>query len=429
LTFKPILGVAVSSFLISTMPAAGHVHPAVPVATSLVARGHRVVWHTGTGYAPAVERTGATFVPFTDTPDFTHVPPEPDAGTRGVAAGVSALRNLLIRRMAGQLADYERIVDSHRVDAVLVDLCALGARALHERRGLPWATLGISPLTIMSPDTPPFGSGRPPPAGPLGRTGIRLYNRLGGILMRGLTRAYAQERSVLGLAPLPPGTSVFDHMISPMLHLQAATPSIEYPRRPWPGHVHLVGPLLPPPPAQADLPTWWGELDGTCPVVHVTQGTVATDPATLVRPALAALADLDGLVVVTTPDPAALGPVPPNARVARFIPHPLLLPHVHAMVSNGGYNGVKAALAAGVPLVIAPWGNDQPDVAGRVAWAGAAVNLRVRTPEPSAIAAGVRAVLTDPSYRDAAARIRAEFNRYPGGARAADLLAKLAQRA
>jgi UDP:flavonoid glycosyltransferase YjiC (YdhE family) len=132
-------------------------------------------------------------------------------------------------------------------------------------------------------------------------------------------------------------------------------------------------------------------------------------------------------VIVTTPDPAALGPVPANVRVARFVPHPLLLPHVNAMVSNGGYNGVKAALAAAVPLVIAPWGNDQPDVAGRLAWSGAGINLRTRAPRPDMIASAVRAVLDDPAYRTAARRIAAEFAAYPGGDRAAHLLERLPQ--
>jgi UDP:flavonoid glycosyltransferase YjiC (YdhE family) len=416
-----------SRFLISTMPAAGHVHPALPVATALVGRGHEVMWHTGPEYRAAVERTGATFVPARHTPSFTDLPPEPDPGARGVAAGVSALRNLVIERMAGQLADYEEILAGYSVDAVLVDLCSLGGQALHERRGTPWATLGISPLTMVSPDTPPFGTGQAPPTGPLGRTWNRLMNRMGVFAMRGATVAYARQRAALGLDPLPRGVTLFDHMFSPLLHLQAATPAIEYPRRPWPANVHLVGPLLPEAPPATDLPEWWGELDGARPVVHVTQGTFATDPATLTRPALDALAGLDGLVVVTTPDPAGLGPVPANTRVARFVPHGLLLPRVHAMVTNGGYNGAKMALAHGVPLVVAPWGNDQPDVAARIAWAGAAVNLRVRTPSPTAIEAAVRAVLTGAHHRRAAARIQAEFRDYRGGERAAAVLERLAR--
>jgi MGT family glycosyltransferase len=216
-------------------------------------------------------------------------------------------------------------------------------------------------------------------------------------------------------------------MISEQLHLQAATPLIEYPRRPWPANVHLVGPLLTPTAPTTDLPPWWDELASVRTVVHITQGTVATDPAILTRPSIDALADLDGLVVVTTPDPDQLGPLPANARVARFIPHGLLLPRVHAMVSNGGYNGVKSALAHGVPLVLAPWGNDQPDVAARVAWAGAGINLRVRTPSGTDLATAVRAVLTQPTYGDAARRIRDEFAAFHGGAFAADLLEDLAR--
>jgi MGT family glycosyltransferase len=416
----------VSHFLISSMPAAGHVSPAIPVATSLVARGHRVTWHTGPAFAAAVEATGAEFAPLRRTPDFDQIPPAPDPGTKGIAEGVSALRNFMLSRMAGQLADYEEILRRQPFDAILVDLCAFGGRALHERHAIPWATLGISPLTTGGPGIPPYGTGAPPPSHALGRLTNRLYWAAAPLAMRGLTRAYRAERSALGLAPLPRRISAFDHMISQQLHLQAATPAIEYPRDPWPANVHLVGPLLPPAPAAAPLPPWWPEMADARTVVHITQGTVATDPAILTRRAIEALADLDGLIVVTTPEPDALGTVPTNTRVAPFLPHPLLLPHVDVMVSNGGFNGVKAALAAGVPLVIAPWGNDQPDVAGRVAWSGAAVDLRARSPEPVAIATAVRTVLTQPSYRDAARHVAAEFATYPGGARAADLLERLA---
>ena len=250
---------------------------------------------------------------------------------------------------------------------------------------------------------------------------MKAMTALGPLVMKDLNSAYASTRASLGLKPLPRGANVFWHMQSPLLHLQAATPSIEYPRQHWPANVHLVGPLLPPS-TSADVPEWWDELDSAKAVVHVTQGTVATDPSTLTRPALEALASFDGLVVVTSPHD--LGKVPANTRVARFIPHSMLLPKVDAMVTNAGYNGVKMALANGVPLVMAPWGNDQPDVAGRIAWAGAGINLRKRTPSAAAIRQGVDAVLGG-SYRQTARRIQAEFQEYPDGSRAAELLEEL----
>src|SRR5690242_19635805 len=355
-------GVGMATLRLSTMDATGHVTPALAVARSLVDRGHTVLWHGFDLYREAVTTTGARFVPAARTPSFADLAPEPKPGTKGAAEAVSVLRRLMVDRMAGQLADYEAIAAGTHVDCVVTDLCCLGGRALHERTGIPWATLGISPLSVPAPDIPPFGSGRQPPRTALGRLANAAYWRLGSRMLRGLTTAYEQERSRLGLAPLPPGTTAFDHMISDVLHLQASTPSLEFPRRSWPASVRLVGPLLPPvpDPATVALPAWWPELDGARAVVHVTQGSVATDPDLLTRPVLAALADADALVVVTTPDPDRLGPVPPNARVSGPIPHGLLLPAADVVVTNAGYNGVKAALAAGVPLVMAPWGNDQP---------------------------------------------------------------------
>jgi UDP:flavonoid glycosyltransferase YjiC (YdhE family) len=414
-------------FLISTMPTAGTMHPALAVAAALAAAGHQVVWHTWPDWADAVERTGATFVPARHTLSLAELPAAPDPGTTGIRASISVMRKHLVERMAGQVADYEDIHRRYPVDALLVGLTCLGAQAFAERHGVPWASLGISPLTLPpSPDVPAFGSGKPPAAGPLDRAYNRGYNWLSRIVQTGLTGDYNRHRARLGLRPLRLGASIVDHLISPRLHLLASTPAIEYPRRAWPPQVRFVGPLLPPSAPERDLPPWWGELDGTRPVVHITQGTIATHPRSLTRPALRALASLDALIVVTTPDPGRLRRIPRNTRVASFIPHAVLLPRVDVMITNGGFNGTKMALAHGVPLLFAPWGNDQPDVAARVARAGAGINLGVRRPSPEAVSTAVQALLSDPGYGQAARRIRAEFAEYGNGDRVIPLLHALA---
>jgi UDP:flavonoid glycosyltransferase YjiC (YdhE family) len=314
---------------------------------------------------------------------------------------------------------------NHTVDVVVVDLCALGGRVLHERTGIPWATLGISPLSIPAPEIPPFGSGRQPPPHLWGRLANAAHWRVGSLFLTGLTDAYERQRALLGLGRLPRGVTTFDHMISDQLHLQASTPSLEFPRRHWPSQVSLVGPLLAPTPAGFAVPAWWDDVLAAERVVHITQGSVATDPADLTLPSLQALKNLDALIVVTTPDPDALAGVPSHVRVADHIPHPVLLPHTDIMISNAGYNGVKAALGHGVPLVLAPWGNDQPDVAARVTRLGAGIDLHVRRPRPEAIRAAVEQVGAETRYRQAAGHVREEFTRYPGGVLAADALTAL----
>jgi UDP:flavonoid glycosyltransferase YjiC (YdhE family) len=413
-------------FLISTMSATGTVHSTLPVAAALTDAGHEVLWHTWPEWAEAIERTGATFVAARHTPSLTELPAAPDPGTSGRRGAISVMRKHLVERMAGQVADYEDIHRTRPVDALVVGLTCLGAQAFFELRGVPWASVGLSPLGLASADTPPFGSGKPPPAGPADHAYNWGYHRLARIAQSGLTRDYNRHRALLGLPRLRPGRSVVDYLTSPQLHLLGSTPGMEFPRRRWPKHVHFVGPLLPPPPPPRDLPRWWPELDRGRTIVHITQGTIAVDPKVLTRPAMRGLADLDALVVVTTPDPGDLPRVPRNVRVASFIPHGLLLPRVDVMVTNGGFQGVKMALAHGVPMVIAPWGNDQPDIAARLAWAGAAVNLGVRKPRPEAVGDAVATVLGDPGYRRAAERIRDEFAEYGNGHRAVPLLERLA---
>lgn len=414
------------TYLVSTMPASGHVNPAVPVAAELVRRGHRVVWHTGPRYAQIVAATGARFEPFAHAPDFDAIPVRPDDGARGMAAGVSTMRRLFVDRMAGQLADYRDILRRYPVDVVVADMCDLGADALHDAGGPVYATLGINPLVTFDPEIPPFGSHRPP-----ARTaGQRLRNRVAHLATRRifqppLNRLLVAERLRLGLPPLPAGVGLFDRLRSPYLHLMPTTPAFEYPRAGLEPQVRFVGPLLPPPPAGFRPPAWWGELPGHR-VVHVTQGTVATDPAALLRPTLDALAGEDVLVVATVPDPAAVGTVPANARLAAYLPHALLLPHVAAMVTNAGYNGVLSALAHGVPLVCAGRTEDKANVAARVAWSGAGIDLRTDTPAPARVGEAVRRVLGDPAYRRSAHRIRDDFARHDPAAEACDLLEALA---
>jgi UDP:flavonoid glycosyltransferase YjiC (YdhE family) len=407
-----------TTYLISTMPAAGHVAPFIPLASRLVSEGHEVMWHTGPAYADRVRATGARFVPFEHTPDFDALPVAPDPGTKGAAAGLSTLRRLFVDRISGQVRDYEKV----RADALIVDMCCLGAATSYERGGPPFATLGINPLVTLDPEIPPFGSSRPPATTALGRTGNRLAHRFTRLFMARLNPALNEQRAAVGLPPIPRGRNVGDLLRSPLLHLQPATPAFEYPRKRLEPQVHFVGPLIPPPPTDIALPDWWAELDGSRPVVHVTQGTVATDPDALLRPTIAGLAGLDVLVVATG---APGGPLPGNVRTAGFVPHPLLLPKVDVMVSNGGYNGVLTALAHGVPLVVAGKSEDKPAVCARVAWSGAGIDLRTDRPEADQIAAAVRKVLANPSYRDSARRIQADFARHDPSGESVRLLERL----
>ncbi|HEX5859717.1 MAG TPA: nucleotide disphospho-sugar-binding domain-containing protein, partial [Microbacterium sp.] len=164
------------------------------------------------------------------------------------------------------------------------------------------------------------------------------------------------------------------------------------------------------------------------PVVHVTQGTQNVDPDDLIRPTLEALAAMDVLVIATTGlrDRTELPfAVPANARVSDFVPHSELLPHVDVMVTNGGWGGTLAALSHGVPLVVAGGDLDKPEVAARVAWSGAGVNLKTGRPNAQRVRAAVERVLRDPSFGTSARTIADELAACGGVGRALDLIEQL----
>jgi UDP:flavonoid glycosyltransferase YjiC (YdhE family) len=119
--------------------------------------------------------------------------------------------------------------------------------------------------------------------------------------------------------------------------------------------------------------------------------------------------------------------MPSNARLAAYVPFGELMPHVAAMVTNGGYGGVTIALANGVPVVTAGSTEDKPEVGNRVARSGVGIRLKDAQPKPAEIEAAVRRVLTEPRYRARAQAMQVEFARHDAPREGAQLLEVLAR--
>ena len=238
------------------------------------------------------------------------------------------------------------------------------------------------------------------------------------------------QRAGLGLAPIEPDQLL---QYSPRLHIQASSAELEYEQALHP--TEYVGPLISPlNSTSAALPEWWGEVvapEGGRRVVGITQGTFATDPASLILPAIRALGGDASLLLVVPSQQAeqvtqALlaggGGLPENLRLAAWLPYEALLPRCSVLVTNGGYGSVTQALAHGLPLVCAGTSEDKKDTAARVTRAGAGVDLGTDCPAPEQVRAAVEEILGDGGYRENAARVGRGLNSLGGAARACELL-------
>lgn len=408
--------------MIAVMPFVGHVAPIAAVARAFLDDGHAVRVYTGSAHAPVFAALGAEIVPWRVAPDFDEHDLEPTfpelKGRKGPRQMLANVEHLFIRTAARQSDDLVAAWRDRPWDVIVADNLSLGARLASERTASPWVTVAIVPLAIPSRELPPPSLGIPPARGPAGRLRDAVLRRLLPLATRGMSAAYGEQREACGL-PLS-ATAFEDAWYSPDLVCASGVPELEYPRSDLPPQVVFVGALTTPPRSTGELPTWWSEvLEPTASVVHVTQGTLNVDPHDLIEPAMSALGRQPVTLVVSTgiADAAQLPfPVPPNARVAGLVPYVELLPHVDVMITNGGWGGVLAALSNGIPLVIAGGDLDKPEIAARVAWAGAGVNLRTGTPKPRAVLRGWRRVVTEPSYRDNARRIAASLAGHDGPA-------------
>lgn len=405
-----------ASVIVCSGPHDGHVSPMLGVARRLVARGHRVRFLTGPGYAGAVRATGAEFLPLGAGAEFS---PQPSTAT-GVGAVRAGIRALLLDPAPGQFHPLSAAISAEPTDAVLAEVTFIGAAAL---TGLPPGerppviACGILPSTLSSPDCAPYGMGLMPGRGAVARLRNRSLNWLtANVVLRDSQRQVdALMKDLVGVGL--DGLFLLDWPRRADLIAQFTVPEFEYPRSDAPDTLRFFGPTSAHLPANVAKPEWWEDLDGLRPVVYVTQGTVSNkDFSTLIGPALDALAGEDVIIAVSAGGrPVAdLPPLPNNARAAEFLPDAELMPKTAVYVTNGGYGGLHQAMGHGVPMVVAGDTEDKPECAARVAWAGAGINLKTGKPKPSAIRDAVLKVLREGRFRAGSSRIGAAISVSPG---------------
>jgi UDP:flavonoid glycosyltransferase YjiC (YdhE family) len=419
-------------FLFASTPLAAHSATPRPIVRRLVERGHDVTWYAGRAYADRIRATGARYEPMVEALDlstgdpfdwFPHV-----RELKGLKAIKATFAEFFLAQIEPTVADLERILRNQPADVVVSDiLLGRATNILRGRGGPPPAILNDTALPPPEPDFPPWGRGLRPWRGPLNRPRNRAVASMVRFLFRELDAEYDAIRRRLGLAP--DDRWLFDAGTSGFLHLQGTVPEFEYPHPDLAPAVHFVGPFRPDPPGSWVPPDWWGDLDGSRPVVHLTQGTIRANGGELIRPAIEALGREDVLVVATTGAVRVdeLGPLPANVRTAPFIPYEELLPRADVFLSNGGYVGTNLALRHGVPVVLVGNTEDKAEIGARVVYTGVGVHLPTVTPRPAAIRQAVRSVLRDPSYRDAASRVQKSMAGRDATATSVELLERLAE--
>jgi MGT family glycosyltransferase len=192
-----------------------------------------------------------------------------------------------------------------------------------------------------------------------------------------------------------------------------------------PSNFRYVGPIL-----ESPGPGWHWDLpwpaDDIAPLVVVGFSTTYMHQEALLVNTAAALGSLAVRGLVTVGPELAISDLeaPDNVAVRQWVPHGAVLPFAAAVVTHGGHSTVMAALAHGVPLVCIPMGRDQHHVAQQVEACGVGRALPPDA-DPQEIRAALEDVMSDGSYREAAAGMAEVIATYGNGARAVEELERL----
>ena len=421
--------------LIVSVPGSGHFNPLLTVARELLHRGHEVRWYTGVYYQNAIETLGAQFEPMKKAYDFGGMNKDEAfphlVGLTGLQAFIESWKTVFLDDAPKEVDDILSILENYPADVLIADETTFGAHYVHEKTGIPLAVVATTVYFYESRDTAPVGLGIPPNNTFLGHIRNTLLSTVTNqFLLRDLRTYIEKTRRQVGLPAIKKGV-VDSTAKEPDLYLMGTVPSFEYPRSDLYAQTHFVGPFFGPPVEEFIPPSWWDDLKSGRPVIHVTAGTVTSDPAQLLVPSIQALAKEDVLVIATTGgiplEQVVLESRPDNLRLEKFLPHYYLLPHVDVMVTNGGYGGVQMAVASGIPMVVAGATEEKPEVANHVVYSGVGLYLKTQTPSESQIRTAVQTLLHDSTFKQRSLALQQECQQHNGPQNAVNLIEELVQ--
>lgn len=373
----------------------GHLNPIVPLARALARAGHDVAISTAAELGPRVDAAGFAFYP----------------------TGIGIEEQIEIAR--GQYPRESAITDARQRFEEFVPRMLAGVAAPARAHDLVPLAARWNPDVIVH-DEAEF-------AGPLAATVVGVpWASQSVVLRRPLRMAHLAAEIIAPLADryrvdLGDMAGLYRH-----LHFDACPPSLQPPDSPEIGTAHVVRNTEDLDTAAGDeLPSWVADLPRR-PNVYVTLGTLFNRNRSVLATLLRALWNEPFNVIATVgaDNVALLGPQPDNVHVADYIPLTLLLPHLAAVVTQGG-TSILPALGKGLPLVVVPQGADQFHNADACVAAGVGLALQPHEISDGAVASAVRRLLAEPRFAQAARGLAREIAAMPGPERGVLLLERL----
>ena len=405
------------------------IHPFMGLALELQARGHRAAIATLSWYREKIEAAGIQFYQL-----------RPDELSTNKAEEDEVLRRIMDLRdgpryvMQDLLSPHIRASYHDTLRAVLADGGAdvlvshaipMAAPIVAEVTGVKWVSAVLSPISIPSAYDPPT-----PPELPWLRKLLLVHPAIARVFI-GLLKRFTESwitpvrefRRELGLAP--GRHPLFEGQFSPRAMLALFSNVLAKAQPDYPPNTVITGfPFYDArneQPASRELMQFLA--DGEPPIVFTLGSAAVRIGEQFFRTSIEVAKRLNRRALLLVGDESDVQTDLANGiGVFNYAPHSVVMPRASVVVHQAGIGTTGQALQSGRPMLIVPYGQDQPDNARRCVELGVGEMLPSQHYWFETALAKLERVLGDPSYAENARKVSLRLLQEDGTKTACDVI-------
>ena len=214
-----------------------------------------------------------------------------------------------------------------------------------------------------------------------------------------------------------------DNIYSKLAKISHMPAELDFPRSTLSKSFHYTGPYAYSS-SRKSISFPFEQLTGQ-PLIYASMGTLQNRIEKTFQTIAEACVGLDAQLVISLGGalkPESLPKLPGSPLVVHYAPQLELLKRATLTITHAGLNTTLESLSNGVPMVAIPITNDQPGVAARLAWKGAAEVVPFDKLNVPKLRKAIEQVLTQETYRSNALKLKEAINLSGGVKQAADIV-------
>jgi rhamnosyltransferase subunit B len=399
-------------FLFNPSGTAGDVYPYLAIGMELKTRGHEVFILTNSMYQDVAEKHGLNFVPIGEPIEWAQMRNESQVHKPQTSWKV-AMKWGAIGTMQSSFEQIAKLQLKGRT-VIGAPAWSFGARIARDALQLPLVTLVMNPFILRSTILPPVTPGMYMPDWMPRWMKLEQYWFADTFLVEPLigkdVNAFRAARGLPRVRRYMNGWWFSPDLVLGLFHeLYVPRPSD------WPGQVQYVGHTLWDPEGNpqinSDVQCF---LESGPPPVCFVPGSVGPGFEayySIVTETCRALG-VRGLILDKA-DARLVEQLPPFMKHAAYSPLKSVLPKCQAVVHSGCMGTSAQTLRAGLPHIVRPRVNDQPDMARRLERLGVAKTLPVHKFRVASLTEQLRGVLSDNDLKIRCNKVSAYVQAYP----------------